>query len=316
MNVLILDDYQEGIRELPSFGRLSAHAVTVFTQPVASMPEANAVLAETEVLVLIRERSSIDEKMLRRMPKLRHIAQTGKVGKHVDLEACRQRGVSISEGSGTAYAAAELAFLLMMSALRRQPQEIAGMKAGRFGTRLGRTLKGRRLGIIGYGKAGTLLARFASAFEMDIVVHGSEASMQRAVNAGYGAQPDRAAFFASCDVISVQLRLTPETRGHVTEADLMAMKPDAVLVNTARAELVEQAGLANALSRGRPGQYVADVFVAEPPSLQSDPVLALEQVTATPHIGYLDIDSFDLMLGSAIDNLLAFAQGEPRNLVA
>ncbi len=314
MNILILDDYQEGIPSLPSMEKLKGHQVTVFTRPISQEPQAAEVLAEAEGLVLLRERSRVDEALLARMPNLRHIAQTGKAGKHLDLEACRERGITVSEGVGTAYAAAELAFLLVMSALRRLPQEIAGLKAGKFGIRFGRTLQGRTLGIIGFGKAGSWLAKFACAFDMRIVVHGTEGSMQRAVAAGYSAEPDRVKFFSGCDAISVQLRLTAETRDYVQEKDLLLMKTDAVLVNTARAELVEQAGLARALAKGFPGQYAADVFMQEPPTTGSDPVLGMPQVIATPHIGYLDVDSFEIMMASALDNLLAFAAGHPRNL--
>ncbi|MES2414950.1 MAG: D-2-hydroxyacid dehydrogenase family protein [Pseudomonadota bacterium] len=316
MNVLILDDYQHGILALPCMARLAGHQVTVFDRPIAEMPGAGAVLAAADAVIPMRERTRLDEAVLAQMPRLKHIAQTGKAGKHIDLQACKRRGITVSEGAGTAYAAAELAFLLVMAGLRNLVQEVAGLKDGHFGISFGRTLRGRTLGIVGYGKAGTLVARFASGFGMQVLVYGSEASMARATADGFTAVPDRTAFFTACDAVSLHLRLTPETRGFIGEADLQQMKKDSLLVNTARAEIINQPALLRALERNRPGLYAADVFMQEPPTLQSDPVIALKNVLATPHIGYLDVDSFDLMVGSSIDNLLAFDAGKAQNLLA
>ncbi|MEO8753649.1 MAG: D-2-hydroxyacid dehydrogenase family protein [Casimicrobiaceae bacterium] len=315
MNILVLDDYQRGISDLPSFGKLRDHQVTVLDRPLDQVANVDDLLASTEAVILLRERSRVDAALLARMPRLRYISQTGKVGKHVDVDACSKRGVLIAEGAGTAYAAAELAFLLTMSAMRNLVQEIDGMKAGRFGISLGRTLKGRTLGILGYGKVGVLMARFASAFGMTVVVHGSDASMARATVDGHGGIADRARFFATCDAVSIHLRLAPATRGSVREDDLMHMKPDAVLVNTARAEIVDQRGLENALRAGRPRVAAVDVYMQEPPSPVSDPIIALPNVIATPHIGYLDVDSFEIMMASAIDNLLAVVAGDRASVV-
>ncbi|MES2536508.1 MAG: D-2-hydroxyacid dehydrogenase family protein [Pseudomonadota bacterium] len=310
MKILILDDFQQGIPSLPSFGRLAGHEVTVLDRPLEQVSDAAAILAHAEGLIPMRERSRIDETLLARMPALRCISQTGKAGKHIDLQACSRRGILVAEGAGTSYATAELAFLLMMSALRNLVQEIDGMKAGRFGISLGRTLKGRTLGIIGYGNVGRQLAKFASAFGMTVMVYGSEAAVGRADADGYRGVPDRELFFASCDAISVHLRLTPETRAYVREADLLRMKPGSVLINTARVEVVDPAGLLNALRQGRPAQAAVDVYAQEPPTAASDPLIAMKNVIATPHIGFLDVDSFDLMVGAAIDNLLAVAAGD------
>lgn len=315
VKVLVLDDIQQGVVSLPCMRLLDGHEVRVFTRPVAAQPDAAAAMAEAEILVLIRERTVVDDALLQRMPRLRHIAQTGKAGRHLDVAACHRRGVSVSQGSGTAYAAAELALLLVMASLRNLPQEIDAMKAGAFGVQLGRTLRGSTLGILGFGKAGALLGGFAAGFGMQVLVHGRQGSLDRARAAGHQPVEDRAGFFAQCDAVSIQLRLSPETRGFVGDADLQAMRSGAVLVNTARAELVDQDALLRALTSGPLALYATDVYMQEPPTLQSDPVLQTGRVMATPHIGYLDVGSFDLMMGSAFGNVVAFAQGQPTNLM-
>ncbi len=308
MNILILDDYQKGIPSLESFGLLAGHSVTVLDKPIDSSKAHSTALANAEALIPLRERTQIDNALLARMPLLRCISQTGKIGRHIDTTACEARGIALLNGAGTSYATAELAFLMMMAAMRNLVPEVDAMKAGKFGIALGRTLKGRRLGIVGYGNVGKQVAKFAAAFGMKISVLGREVSVKQANADGFTGTQDREQFFSSCDAVSVHLRLTPETEKQISDADLQCMKAGSVLVNTSRAEVIDQDALFKTTQRGRPQVLAVDVYMNEPPTAATDPVLTLPNVLATPHMGYLDVDSFDFMLRSAIENLLAHSK--------
>ncbi|HEX6160251.1 MAG TPA: D-2-hydroxyacid dehydrogenase family protein [Thermoanaerobaculia bacterium] len=292
MRVVIPDDYQDAVRGLDCFAKLAGHEVTVLRGPLD--------VFDAEALVLIRERSAITDELLAKLPALRLIAQTGRGTAHIDMEACRRRGVEVAVGTGSPYAPAELTFALMLAASRRICAEASSLRGGGWQTGLGRTLRGRTLGIWGYGKIGSLVAGFGRAFGMNVIAHGRSAPAD-----GTAFEPDRARFLAAVDVLSLHLRLVEETRGIVRAADLARMKYDALLVNTARAELIEPGALAAALQAGRPGFAALDVFENEP--AVNDPLPALDNVLATPHLGYVEKDSYELYFGQAFDAVNAFA---------
>ena len=326
MNIIILDDYQDAVRKLRCAARLEPYNAKVFTNTVKGIGQLAVRLRDAEVLVLIRERTQFPRALLEKLPKLRLIVQTGKVGPHIDVATCTRLGIAVADGTGSPVAAAELTWALIMAAMRRLPQYIGNLKHGawqqsglkaasmppNFG--LGLVLRGRTLGIWGYGKIGQMVAGYGRAFGMQVQVWGSEASRARAVADGHGAATDCASFFEQCDVLSVHLRLNDLTRSIIKLEDLARMKPTALFVNTSRAELVEDNALVSALNKGRPGLAAVDVFEAEP-ILQGHPLLRLENAICTPHIGYVEQDSYELYFGSAFDNVINFIRNEPSNIV-
>ena len=326
MNIIILDDYQDAVRKLKCAQRLEQLNAKVFTNTVKGIGQLAVRLRDAEVLVLIRERTQFPRQLLEKLPKLKLISQTGRVGSHIDLETCTRLGIAVAEGVGSPVAPAELTWALIMSAMRRLPQYIGNLKHGawqqsglksasmppNFG--LGMVLKGKTLGLWGYGKIGQMVAGYGRAFGMNVVVWGSEGSREKARADGHQAAESREAFFETCDVLSLHLRLVDETRGIVGADDLARMKPTALLVNTSRAELVEEGALVSALNRGRPGMAAVDVFESEP-ILQGHPLLRLENAVCTPHIGYVEQDSYELYFSAAFDNVVNFINGTPTKLV-
>ncbi len=326
MNIIILDDYQDAVRKLRCAARLEPYNAKVFTNTVKGIGQLAVRLRDAEVLVLIRERTQFPRALLEKLPKLRLLVQTGKVGPHIDVDTCTRLGIAVADGTGSPVAAAELTWALIMAAMRRLPQYIGNLKHGawqqsglkaasmppNFG--LGMVLRGRSLGIWGYGKIGAMVAGYGRAFGMQVQVWGSEASRARAVADGHNAATDCESFFEQCDVLSVHLRLNDVTRGIIKLEDLARMKPTALFVNTSRAELVEDNALVSALNKGRPGLAAIDVFEAEP-ILQGHPLLRLENAICTPHIGYVEQDSYELYFGSAFDNVINFIHNEPSNIV-
>jgi D-3-phosphoglycerate dehydrogenase len=326
VNIIILDDYQDAVRKLPCAAKLSDLNAKVFTNTVKGIGQLSVRLRDAEVLVLIRERTRFPKQLLEKLPKLRLIAQTGRVGDHIDVEACTQLGIAVAEGVGSPYAPAELTWALIMASMRRLPQYISSLKHGawqqsglkaasmppNFG--VGMVLRGKTLGIWGYGRIGRLVAGYGKAFGMDVTVWGSEGSRERAVADGYQAAASSEALFASADVLSVHLRLSDETRHLIKLNDLLHMKPTALFVNTSRAELLEENALVAALNRGRPGMAAVDVFESEP-ILAGHPLLRLENAVCTPHIGYVEQDSYETYFGAAFDNVVNFINGKPTNVV-
>ncbi|MBL8331167.1 MAG: D-2-hydroxyacid dehydrogenase family protein [Rubrivivax sp.] len=326
MNIIILDDYQDAVRKLPCASLLETLNAKVFTNTVKGVGQLSVRLRDADILVTIRERTQFPRQLLEKLPRLKLISQTGRIGSHIDLDACTNLGIAVAEGIGSPHAPAELTWALIMASMRRLPQYIGNLKHGawqqsglkaaamppNFG--VGMVLRGRTLGILGYGKIGQLVAGYAKAFGMQVVVWGSEASRQRALSDGHEAASDRAAFFAGCDVISLHLRLTPETRGSIKLDDLVQMKPTALFVNTSRAELLEEGVLVSSLNRGRPGMAAIDVFESEP-ILQGHPLLRLENAVCTPHIGFVEQDNYELYFRAAFENVLAYVNGAPTNIV-
>jgi D-3-phosphoglycerate dehydrogenase len=326
MNVIILDDYQDAVRKLPCAALLEPLNAKVFTNTVKGIGQLSVRLRDADILVAIRERTTFPRALLEKLPKLKLISQTGRIGGHIDIAACTERGIAVAEGVGSPVAPAELTWALIMAAMRRLPQYIGNLKHGAWqqsGLRaasmpanfgLGLQLQGRTLGIWGYGRIGRIVAGYGRAFGMQVQVWGSEASRLAAEADGHAAAESCEAFFAASDVLSLHLRLTPATRARVTLEMLSLMKPTALLVNTSRAELIEENALVAALNRGRPGMAAVDVFESEP-ILQGHPLLRLENAVCTPHIGYVEHDSYELYFRAAFDNVLAFVNQAPKNIV-
>jgi D-3-phosphoglycerate dehydrogenase len=302
MRIVIPDDYQDAVRHLACFSKLAGHDVTIFNDTVKDPDALAERFRDADALVLIRERTAITDELLERLPSLRVISQTGKGTAHIDLAACERRGIRVLVGTGSPYAPAELTWALILAAMRRIPQEAARLRSGGWQGDLGTTVRGRTLGIFGYGKIGSLVAGFGKAFGMKVVVAGREGSRSRALADGFTVATD---VYEEADVLSLHLRLTDETRGIVTRGELGRMKPDALLVNTSRAELIEPGALEAALRAGRPGLAAIDVYEEEPVMNASHPLLSLPNALCTPHLGYVERDSYELYLGQAFDNVLA-----------
>jgi D-3-phosphoglycerate dehydrogenase / 2-oxoglutarate reductase len=326
MNIIILDDYQDAVRKLKCASILEPLNAKVFTNTVKGIGQLSVRLRDAEVLVLIRERTQFPRQLLEKLPKLKLISQTGRVGPHIDVETCTRLGIAVAEGVGSPVAPAELTWALIMSASRRLPQYIgnlkhgawqqSGLKAGSMPPNfsLGVLLEGKTLGIWGYGRIGQRVAGYGRAFGMKVVVWGSDTSRDKARADGHLPAPSKEAFFESADVLSVHLRLTDGTRGIVTMDDLSRMKPTALFVNTSRAELVQENALVSALNRGRPGMTAVDVFESEP-ILQGHPLLRLENAVCTPHIGYVELESYESYFRAAFDNVVNFIRNQPTNVI-
>ncbi|WP_238865326.1 D-2-hydroxyacid dehydrogenase family protein [Achromobacter xylosoxidans] len=317
MNITILDDYFDTLRGLPCFRKLDGHAVTVWNDHVQDVDALAERLRDTEALVLIRERTQIRAPLIARLPKLRLISQRS-VYPHIDVDACTAHGVILSSNqhAGTpSYAAAELTWGLVLAGMRRIPQQVEALKNGVWQTGMGRTLRGRTLGIYGYGRIGAEVARYGAAFGMRVPVWAREASRQRARDDGWDVAPDKQAFFEACDVLSLHMRLVPDTRGIVTAADLARMKPSALLVNTSRAGLIEPGALVQALRAGRPGMAAVDVFETEPLRDPKDPLLQLPNAICTPHIGYVTEDEYETQFSDVFDQIVSYAAGKPIHVI-
>ena len=317
MNITVLDDYQNVVRTLDSFSKVAGHNVTVWNDHTKDVDTLAERLKDTEALALIRERTPIRAPLIERLPKLKLISQRS-VYPHIDVDACTRRGVLLCSDmhpGRPSYATAELTWGLVIAGMRHIPQEMAALKAGRWQSTVGTGLRGKTLGIFGYGRIGGVVAGYGKAFGMKVVAWGREGTLSRARADGYEAAASKEAFFEQCDVISLHLRMIPETRGIVTAADLARMKPAALIVNTSRAALIEPGALAEALKRGRPGRAAVDVYEDEPVLNAAHPLLALDNVVCTPHLGYVERNGYEGMFGSIFDQILAYAAGKPINVV-
>ncbi len=326
MNIIILDDYQDAVRKLRCAAKLEPYNAKVFTNTVKGIGQLSVRLRDADVLVLIRERTQFPRQLLEKLPKLKLISQTGRAGSHIDLEACTRLGIAVAEGAGSPVAPAELTWALIMAAMRRLPQYIGNLKHGawqqsglkaasmppNFG--LGQVLRGKTLGIWGYGRIGRLVAGYGRAFGMQVQVWGADASRAQAAADGHATAATREALFETSDVLSLHLRLVDATRAVVGLDDLARMKPTALFVNTSRAELVADGALVSALNKGRPGLAAVDVFETEP-ILQGHPLLRLENAVCTPHIGYVEADAYETFFGAAFDNVVNFISNRPTNIV-
>jgi len=325
-NITVLDDYQDVVRKLDCARLLEPFQLKVFTNNVKGLGQLSVRLRDADVLVLIRERTHISRALLQKLPRLKLIVLAGGDEACVDIAACTAQQVAVAAGADDARAPAELTWALIMAAMRRLPQYIFNLKRGawqqsgfkaasmpnNFG--LGTSLYGRTLGIWGYGRVGRQVARYGQAFGMQVCAWGSSAARQRAQADGLLAAASRADLFANADVLSLHLRLGPKTYATVRAQDLALMKPAALLVNTARAELIEPEALQCALRQGRPGLAAVDVFEAEP-ILQGHALLRLENCICTPHIGYVEQDSYEALFRTAFAHVTNFIAGHPSGLL-
>jgi D-3-phosphoglycerate dehydrogenase len=317
MKISILDDYHDTLRTLECFKKLAGHQVEIWHDHVQDVDALAERLRDTEVLVLIRERTEIRAPLLHRLDKLKLISQRS-VYPHIDVDACTERGVVVSSSQhpGTpSYAAAELTWALVLAAMRRLPQQVAAMKAGKWQIGVGNGLRGKTLGIYGYGRIGSVVASYGQAFGMNVLVWARAESLERARSDGYAVARNKEAFFSECDVISLHMRLVKATRGIVTAADLARMKPTALLVNTSRAPLIEPGELLAALKAGRPGMAAVDVYEEEPVLDPQYPLLAMDNVVCTPHIGYVTLEEYEIQFSDIFDQIVSYAAGTPINVV-
>src|SRR5262245_9188796 len=317
MKITILDDYFDTLRTLPSFEKLSGHDVEIFTDHVQDTDALADRLRDTEALVLIRERTQIRAPLLERLTKLRLISQRS-VYPHIDIDACTARGIIVSSDQHAdtpSYAAAELTWALVLAGARQLPQQMQSLQHGRWQMGVGSTLRGKTLGIHGYGRIGRVVAGYGKAFDMRVMVWAREASRQRAQADGLDVAASKEDFYSACDVITLHMRLVPDTRGIVTAADLARMKSTALLVNTSRALLIEPGALVRALEAGRPGAAAVDVFEEEPVRDPNHPLLRMPNVVCTPHIGYVTRDEYELQFSDIFDQIVAYAAGAPINVV-
>jgi D-3-phosphoglycerate dehydrogenase / 2-oxoglutarate reductase len=326
MNIVILDDYQDAVRKLACAARLEPFSAKVYTNTVKGLGQLSVRLKDADIVVLIRERTQITRALIEKLPRLKLIVQTGRVGGHIDVAACTERGIAVADGAGSPVSTAELTWALVLAAARRLPQYIgnlkhgawqqSGLKAGsmppNFG--LGTVLRGKTLGIWGFGKIGQIVAGYGQAFGMNVLVWGRAPSLERAALSGFQTAASQEAFFAESDVLSLHLRLNDATRHIVRHEDLAKMKTTALLVNTSRAELIEPDALITGLNRGRPGLAAIDVFENEP-ILQGHALLRLENCICTPHIGYVEQDSFEMYFSAAFGSVVDYITGTPSNIV-
>jgi D-3-phosphoglycerate dehydrogenase len=317
LKVSILDDYFDTLRTLECFRKLSGHDVAIWNDHLRDVDALAERLSGTEVLVLIRERTEIRAPLLERLPRLKLISQRS-VYPHIDVDACTRLGivVSSSQHPGTpSYAAAELTWALVLAAMRQIPQQMAALRAAKWQIGVGWGLRGKTLGIYGYGRIGTAVAGYGKAFGMKVLVWARPASLERARHDGWAVASSKEAFFSGCDVLSLHMRLVDATRGIVTAADLARMKPSALLVNTSRAPLIEPDALVAALKAGRPGMAAVDVYEKEPVRDPDYPLFAMDNVVCTPHIGYVTRDEYEIQFTDIFDQIVAYAAGSPINVV-
>ncbi len=317
MKITILDDYHDSVRTLECFRRLAGHPVTVWTDHVQDTDRLAERLSDTEALVLIRERTKIRAPLLERLPKLKLISQRS-VYPHIDVGACTRLGIVVSSNlhAGTpSYATAEMTWALILAAAREIPQQVAALKAGRWQIGIGETLRGKGLGVYGYGRIGQVVAGYGKAFGMRVHVWGRQAAHAKAIADGYVGAKSKEAFFEECDVITLHMRLVDATRGIVSAADLARMKATAIFVNTSRAGLVQPGALVDALKKGRPGKAAVDVYEEEPVLGGRHPLLAMENAICTPHLGYVTREEYETQFADIFDQIVAYAAGRPINVV-
>ena len=317
MKIAILDDYFDTLRTLPCFRKLDGHEVTVWNDHTQDIDALAARLKDTEALVLIRERTQIRERLLARLDALRLISQRS-VYPHIDIDACTRRGVIVSSdqhAGSPSYAAAELTWGLILAAMRQIPQQMYALRDGTWQIGVGHTLRGNTLGIYGYGRIGATVAGYGKAFGMKVLVWARPASLERAGRDGYAVAESKRAFFESCDVLSLHMRLVNDTRGIITRNDLSCMKPTALLVNTSRAPLIEPGALVHALRAGRPGMAAIDVYDEEPLRDPDDDLLKMSNVVCTPHIGYVTREEYEIQFSDIFDQIIRYAAGSPINVV-
>lgn len=315
MKITILDDYQNVINKLKCFNLLNGKDVHILHQSEKNVEKLSELIGDTEILVLTRERTEITDELLKLLPKLKLISQTGKISNHVNIDACTNHKVAIAEGIGSPIAPAELTWVLMMNTIRRIPQAIDGMKNGKWQINMGATIYDKTIGIWGYGKIGQKIAQYAKVFGANALVWGSETSRNKAIEDGFQQAESKEYFFKKADIITLHLRLNDKTFGIVEETDLVNLKENAVLINTARAELIESGALLRVLQSGKNLYVGLDVYENEPVFDSNYELLKMSNVICTPHLGYVEQGGFELYFGKAFENIINYLNGNPTNIV-
>jgi D-3-phosphoglycerate dehydrogenase len=315
MHIVISDDYQDSIRQLSCFEKAKNHTIEIYNDTVSGVDALAERFKDAEAIVLIRERTVISKALLDRLPKLKVISQTGKIASHVDLDACKEKGIVVMDGRGSGAATAELNMLLILAAFRNLVDEVNRLKGGQWQGFVGSQLSGKVLGVYGFGRIGKQVCALGKAFGAKPFVWGRQSSLEKAKEAGYDTASTKEEFFRNSDIVCLQLRLNDETRGIVKATDLAMMKPTALLVNASRAELIEMGALETALQLGRPGYAAVDTYESEPVLGADHPLLSLPNCLCTPHIGFVEKDNYEAYFGVAFDNINAYAAGSPQNVV-
>jgi D-3-phosphoglycerate dehydrogenase len=316
MKIAVIDDYQNAFKTLKCFPKLSGHEVVVYTDPETNLEKIAERLKDVDAVLLTQQRTGFSRALIEKLPKLKLIGQTGRAESHVDLEACTEKGIVVSAGgSGNSNATAELTWGLILSALRNLPFEVRRLKEGHWQSTLGIGVNGKTLGIYAYGKIGSIVAAAGKAFGARVICWGREGSTGRAKAAGFEVAKSREEFFAECDIISLHLPLNKETRGIVTRDDLARMKPTALMVNASRSGLIVKGALEEALKAGRPGRAAVDVYDQEPVLGADHPLLKMDNVTCTPHLGYVTRESYEEYYAVVVDDIVAFAAGKPNHVL-
>jgi D-3-phosphoglycerate dehydrogenase / 2-oxoglutarate reductase len=316
MHIVISDDYQDCIRQLTCFEKLKGHTVKIYNDTVSTTDALVERYKDADAIVLIRERTVITKELLERLPKLKVISQTGKMASHVDLEACKAKGIVVMDGRGSGAATAELNMLLILAALRRLVEEVVRLKDGQWQGYLGDQLSGKVLGVYGFGRIGKQVCHLGKAFGAKPLVWGRQSSLKKAQEDGFAVADSKETFFSTSDIVCLQLRLNEETRHIVTAQDLTLMKPTSLLVNASRAELIEFGALEAGLIKGRPAYAAVDTYESEPVLGADHPLLHLPNCLCTPHIGFVERDNYEAYFGIAFDNINAYAAGSPQNDVS
>jgi D-3-phosphoglycerate dehydrogenase len=316
MHIVISDDHQDCIRQLACFEKLKSHTVEIYNNSVSGTDALAERFKNAEAIVLIRERTVITRELLERLPKLKVISQTGKIAPHVDLQACREKGIVVMDGRGSGAATAELNMLLILASLRKLVEEVARLKGGQWQGYLGDQLAGKVLGVYGFGRIGKQVCHLGKAFGAKPLVWGRNSSLQKAAQEGFAVASSKEDFFRTSDIVCLQLRLNDETRSIVGSQDLAMMKPTSLLVNASRAELIEPGALVAGLKRGHPAYAAIDTYESEPILGADHPLLHLSNCLCTPHIGFVERENYEAYFGIAFDNINAYLAGSPQNCVA
>ena len=315
--VAVMDDWQGVALASADWAKLRARAeVVVFAEPFADEDAAAAALADFDILIPMRERTPLPASLIARLPKLRMIALTGTRSPSLDLEACTRHGVVVSNTGGNASSngTAELTLGLMLAAARRIPAGDAAIRAGRFqeGVGVGPVLEGKTLGIIGLGRIGGRVAQYGRALGMRLLAWSRNLTREAAEASG-AALAGKEALLRASDVVTLHVPLAPASRGLIGAAEIALMKPGALLVNTSRAGLVDQAAMLAALHEGRI-MAALDVYEREPLP-PDDPIRSAPNTVLTPHLGYGSVDTFRQFYAESIQNVLAFLDGTPMRVM-
>ena len=315
MKIVISDDYQDCVRHLNCFNKIQHHDIQIFNDTVSDLDAKVSRFQDAEAIILTRERTVIDRSLIERLPRLKLVSQTGKIASHVDLDACKERGIVVVDGRGSGSATAEMAILLILASLRNIVPEVNRLQSGKWQGTVGRQLSGKVLGVYGFGRIGQQVCQLGKAFGSRILVWGRESSLIKAKEMGFEVATSKEHFFSTSDIISLQLRLNSETAGIVTATDLSLMKSDSILVNTSRAELIERGALYAGLKLSHPGFAAIDVYESEPILNAADPLLQLPNCLCTPHLGFVEKENYEAYFGIAFDNINAFVDGNVQNRV-